>query len=486
MSTTGIILAGDRSGTGKTTLTLALLAALTKRGQHVQSFKVGPDYIDPMFHAKVTGRPCYNLDPLLTSERYVKESFCTRSAGTDYAVIEGVMGLFDGASGVDDTASTAHIARLLNLPVVLVVDCGRMSRSLAALVQGYRDFDPQVNVIGVVLNRVGSDRHLQLLTNALNAINMPVLGVFRREKDIQLPDRHLGLVPAGELVGFEKIAARLATLGERCFNWTALEMSASQFQHRDIITKASDRPAPDRPAPDRDLAAINRSRVTGKKQTVRIAIARDAAFNFYYPDNLEILKNQGAELIFWSPMHAKTLPESDGLYFGGGFPEVFAAELSQNLTIRTAVKQAIEQGTPTYAECGGLMYLSQTLIDFNGHAWPMVNSIAQTVKMGGKLSLGYRRAEALQAGPLLKKGQIIVGHEFHRSSVVSEIVSGIASDREAMRSYPAYRTQRYWNAERKPTNEGYQQGNLHASYVHIHFGGRDAIAQKFIASCRRG
>ena len=446
-----IILAGDRSGTGKTTLTLALLAALTKRGHNVQSFKVGPDYIDPMFHATVTGRPCYNLDPVLTSESYVQKSFGQRSASADYAVIEGVMGLFDGATGEDDTASTAHIARLLKLPVMLVVDCGRMSRSLAALVQGYREFDKRVNVAGVVLNRVGSDRHLQLLTNALSAIDMPILGVFWREKDIQLPDRHLGLVPVGELGGFKKTAARLADIGERCFDWEKIE-SLVQLN----------RSVAERIATTRVPAQI--------LEKIRIAIAYDAAFNFYYPDNFEILKAQGAELIFWSPINDEALPEADGLYFGGGFPEVFAEVLSKNESARKAVWNAINQGIPTYAECGGLMYLSRTLIDFNEQAWPMVGALKQTVKMGGKLSLGYRRAEALRDGPLLEKGQIVTGHEFHRSSVVEEL------------SRPVYATERYWGANEK-TQEGYRKGNLHASYVHLHLGGEEAIAQRFIQQC---
>ncbi|MFK8181936.1 MAG: cobyrinate a,c-diamide synthase [Phormidesmis sp.] len=473
-----IILAGDRSGTGKTTLTLALLSALTQRGQRVQSFKVGPDYIDPMFHAAVTGRPCYNLDPVLTSERYVQESFQTRSAGADSAVIEGVMGLFDGASGIDDTASTAHIARLLQLPVVLVVDCGSMSRSLAALVQGYRDFDPQVQVAGVVLNRVGSDRHLQLLTDALNAIQMPILGVFRREKDIQLPDRHLGLVPAGELTGFEKIVNRLAALGDRCFDWAALGEIAKQRHnqngHRALAFSCKDANDSARQAKCNALPAATgkKPRVqSDRKEPVRIAIARDSAFNFYYPDNFEILESQGAELVFWSPMNDEALPDAAGLYFGGGFPEVFAAALSNNEKMRMAVNAAIAQGIPTYAECGGLMYLSQTLVDFNGKAWPMVGSLAQTVAMGGKLSLGYRRAEALQNGPLLKQGQIIVGHEFHRSSVVEAL------------EQPAYRTQRYWGGENKTTHEGYQRGNLHASYVHVHFGGVGTVAERFVRYC---
>ncbi|MEO1792733.1 MAG: cobyrinate a,c-diamide synthase, partial [Cyanobacteria bacterium J06629_19] len=218
-----IILAGDRSGTGKTTITLALLSALKKRGHTIQSFKVGPDYIDPMFHSAVTNRACYNLDPVLTSEVYVQQSFHSHSVDADQAIVEGVMGLFDGATGTDDTASTAHIARLLELPVVLAVDCGRMARSLAALVQGYRHFDARVKVAGVILNRVGSDRHLQLLSDALAAINMPIFGVFRKEKAIQLPSRHLGLVPTGEISEFAQIAERLAGIGDRSFDWEQLE-----------------------------------------------------------------------------------------------------------------------------------------------------------------------------------------------------------------------------------------------------------------------
>ena len=218
-----IILAGDRSGTGKTTLTLALLAALKKRNRIVQSFKVGPDYIDPMFHSAVTDRPCYNLDPVLTSEQYVQQSFYQQVRNAEQAVVEGVMGLFDGATGTDDMASTAHIARLLDLPVVLAVDCSGMARSLAALVQGYRNFDSRVQIAGVVLNRVGSDRHLQLLNDVIAAIGVPIFGVFRREKDIELPSRHLGLVPTGEVDEFTPITERLADICERCLDWAKLE-----------------------------------------------------------------------------------------------------------------------------------------------------------------------------------------------------------------------------------------------------------------------
>lgn len=457
-----IILAGDRSGTGKTTLTLALLCALKKRRRQVQSFKVGPDYIDPMFHTTVTGRPCYNLDPVLTSEAYVQQSYHRHCTDASYTVIEGVMGLFDGATGVDDTASTAHIARLLGLPVVLAVDCGRMSRSLAALVQGYRDFDPQVTVIGVILNRVGSDRHLQLLRDALNAINMPIFGVFRREKAIQLPDRHLGLVPTGELDGFNAITDRLAALGEQCFDWEKLEPLL-----------LPDALLPRRCAND-DAQPSGTAQTTSTAQSrkpVRIAIAHDTAFNFYYPDNFETLSEQGAELIYWSPLQDTTLPDADGLYFGGGFPEVFAAQLSENKPMRSAVQQAISQGIPTYAECGGLMYLSQTLVDFEGRPWPMAGAIPQTVKMGGRLALGYRKATALGDGPLLKTGQTVVGHEFHKSKIVEDLTR------------PVYKTQRYWGGENPDQHEGHYQFNLHASYVHLHWGHRKAIAQRFIQQC---
>ncbi|MEL7511902.1 MAG: cobyrinate a,c-diamide synthase [Cyanobacteria bacterium J06554_3] len=453
-----IILAGDRSGTGKTTLTLALLAALKKRNRIVQSFKVGPDYIDPMFHSAVTGRPCYNLDPVLTSEQYVQQSFYRHVINAEQAVVEGVMGLFDGATGTDDTASTAHIARLLDLPVVLAVDCSRMARSLAALVQGYRNFDSRVQIAGVVLNRVGSDRHLQLLSDAIAAIGVPIFGVFRREKDIELPSRHLGLVPTGEVDEFTQITGRLADIGERCFDWEKLEPLLKTGHEASVYAS--------------EVVPVSGN----EKRVVRIAIARDAAFNFYYPDNFEALEAQGADLIFWSPMMDKQLPEADGLYFGGGFPEVFAAQLSANEVVREGVLGAIAAGIPTYAECGGLMYLSETLIDFENQAWPMVGSIPQTVKMGGRLALGYRSATVLSTGPLLNQQQTVTGHEFHKSAVVESISQPVAN--------PTYKTRRYWGEQGTDTIEGYSSSNLHASYLHLHWGHRPDIAKRFVQQCK--
>ncbi|MEM9947393.1 MAG: cobyrinate a,c-diamide synthase, partial [Cyanobacteria bacterium P01_D01_bin.36] len=327
------------------------------------------------------------------------------------------------------------------------------ARSLAALVQGYRHFDARVKVAGVILNRVGSDRHLQLLSDALATIEMPILGVFRREKDIQLPSRHLGLVPTGEVDEFSEIAGRLAAIGERCFDWEQLAPLLDYSVPKDGVVKDG---------------VVKDGVVQTEEKRVRVAIAQDAAFNFYYPDNFEALKAQGAELVYWSPLADKVLPDVDGLYFGGGFPEVFARELAENKSIRIQLKQAIEAGMPTYAECGGLMYLSQTLIDFDDNAWPMVNAIPQTVKMGGKLALGYRQAKAIADGPLLEAGQSVAGHEFHKSTVVETLAE------------PLYETKRYWGETGEVQREGYRRKNLHASYVHVHWGDKPEMVQRFV------
>jgi cobyrinic acid a,c-diamide synthase len=342
-----LIIAGDRSGSGKTTVTLALLAALAQRRRRsrssgqIQSFKVGPDYIDPMFHQRITGLPCRNLDPVLTSEPYVRTCFDRYARTAEYALVEGVMGLFDGA-GASEIASTAHIARLLQLPVALVVDCSRLSRSIAAIIHGYRSLDPRLNVSGVVLNRVGSDRHLAILQDAIAALQIPILGVLRRQDEITIRDRHLGLVPAGELPELQQISARLAYLGETCFDWETLE-PLLRLDHPASTPSGS------------EFAPLG---------SPRVAIAQDDAFNFYYADNLDLLETLGVELVSWSPLNDSLPNNTHGLYLGGGFPEVFAADLSANKDALASVHAAIQSGIPTYAECGGLMYLCQTIQDF--------------------------------------------------------------------------------------------------------------------------
>ena len=305
-----LIIAGERSGVGKTTVTLTLLSCLSRRGLQVQSFKVGPDYIDPMFHKYVTGRACRNLDPVLTSEDYVKKCFDQYSNLSEYTLIEGVMGLFDGVSTsplplslikrgvekketpdlvkeeINNFASTAHIAKLLNLPVLLVIDCSRLSGSVAAIVHGYCSFDKDIEIKGVILNRVGSDRHLSLLKNALEPLQIPILGVLRRQDNITIRDRHLGLVPTAELPELNQVIDKLVNLGENCFDWEKLLPLLLKGDKIEISTHSTPSPpsTPSTPSPS---------------TPIKIAIAYDKAFNFYYQDNLDILQNLGAELVFW-------------------------------------------------------------------------------------------------------------------------------------------------------------------------------------------
>ncbi|WP_375501731.1 cobyrinate a,c-diamide synthase [uncultured Nostoc sp.] len=488
-----LVIAGERSGVGKTTVTLTLLASLRRRDRLVQSFKVGPDYIDPMFHQHVTGRPCRNLDPVLTSEAYVQQCFARHSQLSEYALVEGVMGLFDGISSlvisptlregvrvasrreapmsfasdpglmtndkkqITDFASTAHIARLLDLPVVLVIDCSRLSGSVAAIAHGYRSFDPRIKIAGVILNRVGSDRHLSLLKDSLEPLQLPILGVLRRQDNITIPDRHLGLVPTAELPELNALINRLADLGDTCFDWQRLLP----------LLKSEPLPSTD---------AINRVSAYSSSPSlpVRIAVARDRAFNFYYQDNLDLLQQLGAELVFWSPLEDAAIPKDvQGMYFGGGFPEVFAQQLAENTSVRDAVKTAILQGMPTVAECGGLMYLCEQIIDFEGKSWSMAGVLPTSAVMGGRLTLGYRRAVALQDNLLVKAGTTVYGHEFHRSHLTLNPTQ------------PLFETSRY-DCEENMGYEGWGlPKNVHASYVHSHWGESREIPQQFLQECRK-
>jgi cobyrinic acid a,c-diamide synthase len=504
-----LVIAGERSGVGKTTVTLALLSFLSRYKRSVQSFKVGPDYIDPMFHQQVTGRPCRNLDPVLTSEKYVQDCFTRHVQGVDYALVEGVMGLFDGASGRDDWASTAHVARLLQLPVLLVLDCSRLSRSVAAIAQGYRSFDPRIQLAGVVLNRVGSDRHLELLKDALEPLQIPVLGVLRRQDNITIPSRHLGLVPTAEMAQLDDLIDRLAHLAESCFDWERLfplltsptdldppqpplirgenlfkvpqfmgdlggSPGLATYPELYFQTSPSDSDPPQPPF----LRGENLVKVSLKEgdlggSPVRLAVAHDRAFSFYYQDNLEILQELGAELVPWSPLTDTALPaDIQGLYLGGGFPEVFAQQLAENTRARESVRTAILTGMPTYAECGGLMYLCEQIRDFEGQSWSMVGVLPTTTVMGKRLTVGYRQATALQDSPLLKAGARVWGHEFHHSQLT------------AMPEKPLFETRGYnQKGEGKAATEGWRRHQVHASYVHLHWGGRPEIPAQFLRWC---
>ena len=461
-----LIIAGERSGVGKTTVTLTLLSSLCRRKEQVQSFKVGPDFIDPMFHQHVTGRACRNLDPVLTSETYVQQCFNRHRQGVSYALIEGVMGLFDGVkesgedkeigkniSPISSFASTAHISRLLDLPVVLVIDCSRLSGSVAAIAYGYCSFDPGIKIAGLVLNRVGSDRHLSLLKDSLEPLQLPILGVLRRQDNITIPDRHLGLIPTEELPELNTVIQRLADLGDTCFDWEKLlPLLRSKGEEGLVRSAACYTPTP-------LLSHL----------PIRIAVARDRAFNFYYQDNLDLLQELGAELVFWSPLEDTKLPFGvQGMYFGGGFPEIFAQQLAENTNIRDAIRTAILGGMPTIAECGGLMYLCKEVVDFEGKYWPMVGVLPTTAVMDKRLTLGYRRAVALSNSLLFDAGMTVCGHEFHRSRLILEP------------SQPLFKTCRY-DSEEFTGYEGWSLlENLHASYVHMHWGATPEIPQRFL------
>ncbi|WP_341731592.1 cobyrinate a,c-diamide synthase [Microcoleus sp. EPA2] len=486
-----LVIAGERSGAGKTTVTIALLAYLIRRGLNVQSFKVGPDYIDPMFHAFVTGRPCRNLDAILTSESYVQECFYRHIQDVNCALVEGVMGLFDGVNrrkkeegrkkkeeGKEEFnydfsfASTAHVASLLNLPVLLVIDCSRLSGSVAAIAHGFRSFDKNLNFAGLVLNRVASDRHLELLTDALEPLNLPVLGVLRRDEAVTIPDRHLGLIPAEELPNLEAAIDKLADLAAVAFDWEKLlpmlaatsdeggegseQLLGRYSLPHSILTKKND--------------CVNS---LGKQFGVRIAVARDRAFNFYYQDNLDLLAQLGAELVFWSPLDDAVFPDDiQGLYFGGGFPEVFAQELSDNVVIRKAVKSAIVAGMPTYAECGGLMYLCDSIVDFDGNSWEGVGVLPSTAEMGKRLTLGYRETVVVRDSSVLSSGDLVCGHEFHRSHLTVEP------------SEPVYHSWRYGKrGQVEQVGEGWGVNGVHASYLHLHWGARPDIPARFLQRC---
>jgi cobyrinic acid a,c-diamide synthase len=454
-----VIIAGDRSGVGKTTITLALLSFLSQQGDRVQSFKVGPDYIDPMFHTAVTGLPCRNLDPVLTSESYVQDCFNRHSQGVGWVIVEGVMGLFDGirnlgteqqVTSLNDYASTAHIARLLNLPVVLVLDCRSLSSSIAAIASGYANLDPRVKIAGVILNQVGSDRHLELLRDALKTINLPIFGVLRRNAVVTIPDRHLGLVPSEELAQLKNIFSELAHIAKTCFNWEHL-FPLLKYQSPPVSPASSSSQSSSSP--------------------IKIAVARDKAFNFYYQDNLDILTELGAELIFWSPLTAETLPSNiQGLYFGGGFPEVFAEQLAENKIILQQLRQIIQSGIPTYAECGGLMYLCQQIVDLNAKTWSMAGIIAATAVMEKKITLGYRQATALTSSPLIAAKQTVRGHEFHKSQLTD------------FSPTPIWQMQGFHSSSHQ-FSEGWQIAQLHASYLHLHFGEYKFLPQRFIQRC---
>ena len=445
----GLVIAGVHSGCGKTTITLGLMAALRRRGLKIAPFKVGPDFIDPGHHTSVTGRQSRNLDGWMLSRDCNLEIFQRNTVQSDVAVVEGVMGLFDGYDGKTEAGSTAQMAKWLGLPVFLVVDARSMARSAAALVQGFENFDPDLNFAGVLFNKVGSPTHLQYLEEALDGkVKMPCLGGVLRNRDIAIPERHLGLVTSEDHGLSIKIQDALADLVEQNVNLDAL----LDFLP-DII----------KPIP---LAAV-----PVEPPKVRIAVARDKAFCFYYPENLEMLEASGAEIVEFAPLEGASLPDNvDGLYLGGGYPELHAETLSANSGLMGQIYEKCGEGMPMYAECGGFMYLCKTLEDLEGKAFSMAGCFDFTCRMSSRLrALGYREIILNRDTVLGGVGVFARGHEFHYSQLDSHEQQTVYEARDRSGSTRIV--------------QGFQVNRCLGSYLHLHFMSQPQVPRAFVQAC---
>ncbi len=447
------VIAAPASGSGKSTIATGLMAALS-RSCKVQGFKVGPDYIDPMYHTAATGRISRNLDTWMVPFDEVKESFAHTSRDADVAVIEGVMGLFDGYDARTESGGTAEVAKLLGAPVILVLDVAKMARSAGALALGYRLFDPALNVAGVICNRVGSDLHAQWVREAVEAVGLPVLGCIPRTDALAIPERHLGLYTAVErMTEVKAFLEDAAALVSQHIDLDRVWSIAFQAAPIEVVA-----------APAASFAAPH----------TRIGVARDEAFCFYYEDNLDLLRAAGAEIIFFSPLHDVGLPDGiAGLYFGGGYPELYAEALSRNDALRAAVHAAHQADMPIYAECGGLMFLTQSIIDLEGRHYPMMGLLPGHSRMQTRLTMGYRRVTARCDSLLCSREAQVRGHEFHYSDWI-EVPADLPS---------AYDSAHYGGIDVHP--EGFVSGNLLASYVHLHFRAEPSLARNFAAACVR-
>jgi len=446
----GVVIAGTHSGCGKTTVSLALMAAFARRGLAVQPFKAGPDFIDPGLHAVATNRGSHNLDGWMLPRQACAGLFARHGAGADLAILEGVMGLFDGASGSSEAGSTAELAKWLGLPVLLVVDARSMARSAAALVQGYAGFDPGLQFAGVVCNRVGSARHEALLREALQACpSAPSLGFLPRRAGLELPSRHLGLHTAAE-------GALPPRLLEALADWVEEGLDLDGLLHS--------LPEPAMPAPPPDAPASGSG--------VRIGVARDEAFCFYYHENLRLLQAQGAEIVAFSPLRDPGLPpDLGGLYLGGGYPELHGRRLADNASMRHEIRAFARQGRPVYAECGGFMYLMRELRSDQG-AFPMAGVFDLDCRMEPRLrSLGYREVVTTRSTPLGPAGVRFRGHEFHYSTIARD-------DATIARAYALQD-----RAGQPGGEEGCMQHATLGSYVHAHFGSNPDLAAAFVAAC---
>lgn len=466
-----LVIAAPSSGSGKTTVATGLMAAFAGRGLAVSGHKVGPDYIDPGYHTLATGRPGRNLDAYMCGPELIAPLFAHGAQSCDLAVVEGVMGLYDGAAGQGELASTAQVAKLLRAPVVLVVDASSQSRSVAALVHGFASWDTQVRIGGVILNKVGSDRHEALLRDALDESGVPVLGVLRRAAQVAVPSRHLGLVPVAERRG-DAVGA-VAAMGDQvragcdldailALARSAPELGAEAWSAAEAVGACGG--AVPLPAPSRNRGSDPAPAPQRPQGPAVVAVASGAAFTFSYAEHSELLAAAGATVVPFDPLRDEALPEGTrGLVIGGGFPEVYAPELSANEPLRKAVAELAASGAPVAAECAGLLYLGRSL-----DGLPMCGVLNAEGRMSERLTLGYRDAVALSDSVLAATGTRMRGHEFHRT-----LLEPGAGDEPAWGMH---------QPERRV--EGFVQQGVHASYLHTHWASAPGTARRFVERCK--
>jgi cobyrinic acid a,c-diamide synthase len=450
-----IIIAGTQSGTGKTSLTLALIASLKRRGLRIQTFKVGPDFLDPSYLNVASERPCYNLDGWMTRREYVLELFCRKTMDADIAVIEGVMGLFDGSDPSTSEGSTAEMALWLDAPVLLVVNVHGMARSLSAIVKGCVEFERDLKIAGIIANHTGSDHHKDWLAQSLESASLPpLLGAIPRGAFPILPSRHLGLITADPQNLPPSVLEKLADVFEKHISPDAILRIARNASPLSIQGPVME--------------------VKPSRKRVSIGLAYDRAFHFYYPDNLDELKSRGCNLIRFSPLEDRKLPEElDGLYLGGGYPEEYAEVLANNQEMQEAIRQFAGRGLSVYAECGGLMYLTRGIETIHGKRYPMVGLLPVWSRMLDRLkSLGYVEVTLMQNSLWGGNGAVFRGHEFH----YSELMEPLHDDPLWMSVYKV----RHRRSETVAL-EGFQQKKVLASYVHLHWASRPDGVANFIS-----
>jgi len=464
MTISAFMIAGTGSGCGKTTISMGIMAALAARGLCVQPFKAGPDFIDPGHHRIITGRDSHNLDGWMMDKKRNQDIFCRYSADADVAVAEGVMGLFDGFSGKDETGSSAQMAKWLSLPVILVIDSSSAARSVAAVALGFRNFDPALAFAGVILNRVAGQAHEHMLKEAFTSVcNIPVLGCFKRDSGISIPSRHLGLVTAKEIYRDEAWIKRLAVLTEKSVDINLL-LSAG----KNTKLTADARPA------------ATRQRPVNKK--IRIGIATDEAFCFYYPENIRLLEEAGAEMVRFSPLKDHCLPAGiSGLILGGGYPELHCKTLSGNQSLLREIGNAARNGLPVYAECGGFMFLMKGIKDIDGGFFEMTALFPFRCVMEQSLkALGYREVTTRKDSIIGPAGTVIRGHEFHYSALCKDGNSDSYTNSNLDEIYKI--TDRKGE---KNMRGGFLIKHVLASYIHLHWGSNPGVAKNFVEFCRK-